>query len=269
MGVPVDADMEFRGASPNVKTTDDTTDIGGSPASGTLNESDPNLLFDATPAEPESGATVIHRNVFYRFLNEGGGGKAQSPKIYLVNGISPVASDGPLSFVAGAGDAGKKVLVHGQVGGVMDTELITLVDGSATGSKTFQSNEDWRWELLESDGETPAPADADIVGSKNGTDMGMIPADYYQATAEYMLAVATAMNTNLTAADRLTDPSGIGSYSRPIIVGSVNTALSLPDDFDDGDFCGIAVRKYLRKGILAPKLGYVKFFHNLRFSASA
>lgn len=266
MSAPTDSDIGFRSASP-AKVTDDVTSWGGAPAID-LNEADSDLLFDSTGADPIGGSDKVHRNAFYRENQEGAGGKALGGLVYLVNGIRLIGSAGLLSCVATTNDATKKVIGLGFVSGALQTSTVTLLAGTAVGIGSFDANNFWRAELVASDGVTPTNAVDPIELYIDGTFVGVIQSGLNHATAEYELAVATAKNTNLSAANRLTDPTGIGSWSRPLRHGSITTSLATPD-LNDGDYIGIAVRKTLKAGLSAPLSGRVKPVHNFRFVGSA
>lgn len=268
MAAPIDDDLEFRGASPNVVQADDSEAVGGSMAGAALDENVANLLFDATAANPIGGADIIHHNVFYRFNAEGSGGKCLAGALYLYNGMALNTSAGVASASATTPDAGKIVLLLGFSGGLLVASLITLINGTATGAESFDLSNLFRGELLDSSGTNSTTAAADIMISVAGQDVALIRAGQSQVTAEYELAIATGVDVDCASASRLDAPSDIGSFSRPVRFGAVNSALSCPDILDGERLC-IAVRKTLKAGLPAPRLGYIKFFHDLEFTAAA
>lgn len=270
MGAPVDLDIAYYLGADGTPTND-TDPIGGAPDTGTpLDDTDPNLLFDDTPANPLVGdANIVHRNIAYRKNEEGAGGQAVNGKLFIANGLILNVASGTVSITAGAADAGKKVLVVGVSGGVVTTELITLVNGTATGVTSWDASEIWRAELLASDGVTPTTAAATITVARGATSLGVIPAGRYQATAEYELAVASAKNTNLSAANRLADPTGITAFSRAIKIDGNDASIACPTPIADGDFFGYVLRKTGRAGLPAPRLTYVDARVRFQFTATA
>lgn len=259
MAAPVDADLKYY-AGANGTPTNDTGDIGGAiDTSPELDEDADDLLLGPAAAEAFSGANVVHRGVAYRKLEEGAGGKFLDPlEAYIGNGAILNAS-GTINYTATASDAGKKVRTVG-VSTTPIAPVLTLVTGTATTPESFDANLCIRHELVGSDGVTPAAAVDEIIIKRGSTVLGRFRPGDYIVTAEYELALCTAVNTTLTAADRLTDPASISSYVRAIRVTteSVDTALTVPGgDFEDDDYIGYVLKRTLYKGCAPPLLGYV------------
>lgn len=259
MAAPVDADLKYYDGA-NGTPTNNTGDIGGAIDTGAeLDENADDLLFGAAAAEPFSGGSnVVHRGVFYRKLEEGAGGKFIDPlEAYLGNGCALNAS-GTINYTATANDAGKKVRTVG-VSTTPVAPLTTLVTGTATTGTSYDANLCVRHELTANDGTTPTTATDEIIIKRGSTVLGRFRPGDSIVTAEYELALATSKNATLSAVDRLTDPSGISSYTRPIKVDteSVDTAVSVPGgDFEDNDYIGAVLKRTLYKGCAPPLLGY-------------
>lgn len=261
MAAPVDADLKYYGGA-NGTPLNDTGDIGGAIDTGAeLDEDADDLLIGPAAAEAFGGANKVHRGVAYRKLEEGAGGKFLSPfKAYIQDGCTLNSASGTISYVLTANDNGKKVRTVGVSAAAAVNPLTTLATGTTTTAESYDANECWRHELLASDGVTPTPAVDEIIIKRGSTVLGRIPPGRYMATAEYELALATSVNTTLSAADRLTDPAGISSYARALKIDSqsVDTALTVPGgDFDDNDYIGYVLKRTLRPGLAPPLLGYV------------
>lgn len=269
MASPIGTDIKVNLGSSGTPTND-TDPIGGSPVDTDLVDSTPNLYFDDTPAPAFGSANIVHYNKISRRCKVG---RAANGKIIGWNLLRDNPA-GTITFTAGASDAGKKVLCQGVASGVLAVgpdNITTLVDGSATGLYSFDAAEFWRAELLASDGVTPVAAVDEIVISRGGTILGRIPPSSYMATREYALAVATAINTALSAADRLHAPTGIGAFSAALNTdGGVACPADLiaTDNGGAGGYIDIALRKTLRAGLPAPKLGYVPLMHDFQFDSA-
>lgn len=258
MAAPEDADLKYY-LGANATPTDDTGDIGGAiDTSPELDEDADDLLIGPAAAEAFGGSNIVHRGVAYRKLEEGAGGKFVSLVAFIQDAVS-LNAVGTITYNCTANDAGKKVRGVGYSTTAVAVNH-TLTTGDSTTATSFDANECWRHELLASDGLTPTVAVDEIIIKRGATVLGRIPPGRYMATAEYELALCTAVNTTLSAADRLTDPAGISAYSRPLKVDSesVNTALTVPGgQFDDGDYIGYVLKRTLRPGLAPPLLGYV------------
>lgn len=268
MGAPTDEDILYYPGADGTPTND-TDPIGGAIDTGTpLDQTDPNLLFDGTPANAEGGADITHRNVAYLKNEEGAGGTCSSGKLYLENGLTLFGSSGTVGLTAGASDAGKKALLTGVSGGAVDQELVTLINGTANSATSWDNGEHLRIELLQSDGVTPTTAAAPITVAR-GSNLGVIPAGRYQATTEYELAAASAKNTTLSAANRLANPTGITAFSRAIKIDGTDASIATPTPIADGDYFGYVLRKTLPNGFVPPLLGYVDIKVAFEFVAAA
>jgi len=257
----------------NTCPTDDATSIGGTPTVTLTDQTVRNQQFDETAASATVGTDLVHYNVLYRANREGAGGHAYDPVFFLVNGLRLVASAGVVSVEATAADAGKKLICYGFNSGALVTSVLTLLDGTAVGGETIAASNLWRCELVASDGVTPEQADGPITVYHAGTLAGQLEIGWEQLTAEYEYAFASAADEELAAPDRLTAPTAtspatVSSYSRPLRIGSLHTEVALPD-LDDDQFIGIAIKKHLKGGLPAPKLGYVRTSHDAEFTASA
>lgn len=267
MAAPVAGDLWVELGSSGVPTND-TDSIGGSPTGSDVVDSTPNLYFDDTPAPPWGDANKVQNQIIYRRCTVGA---ARNCKLIGHNLLADNPA-GTITFTAGPGDAGKKVLQVGVASGalaVAPDNLTTLVDGTATTLYSFDVSELWRLELMESDGATPAIASEEILVSRGGTALGRFAPGASVVTREYRAAVASAKNTALSAADRLHAPSGVGALSPAL---SADGGVSCPDllasgNSGAGDFVGIHVQRTLRAGAQPPKLGYVPFQHDFQFDA--
>lgn len=269
MGAPTALTAE---TGTNTCPTNDSTSIGGTPSVTLTDQTVRNQLFDETAASPTVGTDVVQYNVLYRANREGAGGHAYDPVLYFVNGLRLVASAGVVSVEAGSGDAGKKLICYGFNSGALVTSTITLINGTAVGAETIEASGLWRCELVASDGVTPATAAAAITIYHNGTVAGQIPAGWEQATAEYEVSVCSGKNIVVSGSNRTTAPTSasgsMGSYGRPLRVGSLHTEVALPS-LNDTDYIGFGIKRHLKGGIPAPKLGYVRISHDVEFTASA
>lgn len=261
MAAPVDADLKYYEGA-NGTPLDDTGDIGGAIDTGAeLDEDADDLLIGPAAAEAFGGSNVVHRGIAYRKLEEGAGGKFLSPLVaYIEDGCLLNAASGTISYVLTANDNGKKMRTVGISAAAAVNPLTTLATGTTSTAESYDTNECWRHELLASDGVTPTVSVDEIVIKRGSTVLGRIPPGRYMATAEYELALASSVNATLSAADRLTNPSGTSAYSRAIKVDSesVDASLTVPGgDFEDGDYVGYVLRRTLRPGLAPPLLGYV------------
>lgn len=268
MGAPTALTAE---TGSNTCPTNDSTSIGGTPSVTLTDQTVRNQLFDETAASPTVGTDVVQYNVLYRANREGAGGHAYDPQLYFLNALRLVASSGTVSVEAAAGDAGKKLICYGFNSGSLVTSTVTLINGTAVGD-TFEASGLWRCELVASDGITPATAAAPILVYHNGTLAGQLPTGWEQATAEYEVSVCSAKNVVVSGSNRTGAPTAasgtMSSYARPLRVGSLHTEIALPS-LNDGDYIGFGIKRYLKGGIPAPKLGYLRISHDVEFTASA
>lgn len=282
MAAPTAGAAKYKGATGNTSQTDDTSAMGGAPAAGELTDSSANLLFDSTPANAAGGADISQKNIFYRSNEEGAGGKMLSGKIAFINGLAPSAGTGVLTFhLTNPADVGLQVRIVCQVSGVWSSSEKTVMANPTVNSIVApDAGKTYRLECLDAaTGLTPTAPAGDILVSQAGQWLGRISGpvvdrtgatiNLTMATMEYRMAVASAKNTNLSSANRLTAPSGIGAASVPLLIdGTIDTSLSVPD-LNDGDYCGIAIYKDIPAGIPVAIGGSVRSEHNFRFAAVA
>ena len=282
------------GAAPsgvaNYSQTNDTAAMGGGPDTVQLADSSLNLLFDASPANPAGGADILHRNVFYHQNKEGAGGKMNSGQIALLNGLRLSSGTGVLTFtLTNSADANLTARIICLVGGASPAspELVRMVSPSVNSITSPDTGGTYRVEFFVNTGTvgvpvlTPTAPQGDILIAQAGQYLGRNPGSglidhlgntmsISMVTAEYELAVASAKNTALSSSDRLHEPTGIGAYSRPILIDGYVTDASIPvPSLNDGEYCGFAIRRTLKAGLPTALVGFVILAHEFRFSASA
>lgn len=275
MAAPTAAEAGFYGSDPSQRT-DNTTNLGPVDYTAQLTDATLNLLFDSTPANAAGGADISHRNVI-GIQNDSASGHMNSGKYYQLNGLRDGPGGGVLTINATAADAGKKIKVLAFVASVYTEDVVVLINGDATSVIIPAAAEFWRAEVLDSSDVATSAAGL-IKFSQAGTDLGQIPAPttdrngaavvFYCATKEFLTAKATAKNTSLSSADRLTDPASIGSYSIPILTATTDTSISL-DDLDAGDNHELVVKRVLRAGVGPAEHGSVLYHYEYAFSAVA
>jgi len=251
--------------------TDDVGDIGGAINTGTaiVETTVGNLLADMRIGTTDQ----YFYTVFYEAFDNTASGSIQNARVANRAGALVNTSAGTCGYAStNALDTGV-VRALGKVGGTWTTEDVTLTGTTpAFTLATFDVGTVVRHEIISgaSLGAISCSVNGDIVGMIWGTDNdptdGAPSIATYMATAEIDIAIATAINTNLTSTDRKTAPSGIGSFSKATIWTSADASIGIAipgGALGVGDYIGVVVR-FTSFGNVKPSFsGKIQFKHGV------
>lgn len=273
MAAPTDTTLKYYPGASGVPT-DNTAAIGGAISTGAeIVETSPNTVIDVLSIPSSTGADVDYYGICYR-KNEASGplndGYFDNRTAAIANAASGVVQVQSTSAL----DTGV-VRTTGLVSSAF-TQGNTTCTGTtaAVGSTTFDASGIWRpGEYLV--GGAAATPFGDITISVNGIIIGVIYGSLsgrgnIMCTREYSFAVASAFSTALSAANRLTAPTGIGSFVQGARWTGLDQSVALPSpgDLAGGAYIGYCIRLTVKKGIQAPVAGYVLPDIGLRGSAA-
>lgn len=262
----------------NGTPTDDTSAIGGAitTGGGELNENTANLLIDTVSIPASSGSDEDYYGIAYR-KNEASGHLQDA---YFDNRTAMIgnASASVASVVSTSATDTGTVKLTGYVSSSFVQESITATGTtSATGTTTWDASGIWRAEYLV--GGAPATPYGDITITIDGQIVAVIygdrslPSTYrgnVMATREFQIAVASAKDTTISSANRLTPPSGISSFAQGARWTGLDQSIAVPGtDLDGGEYVGFCIKLTVKAGIPAPVGGYVLPDVGIRGSAVA
>lgn len=262
----------------NGTPTNDTDPIGGAitTGGGELDEDAANLLIDVVSIPLVTDSDETYYGVGYR-KNEASGNletaMVDNRTAMIGNSSQAVASVQSTS----ASDTGD-VKLTGLVSTAWAQESITATGTtSATGSTTWDASGLWRAEYLV--GGASATPVGDITITVDGQIVAVIygdrslPATYRgnnQASREWTVALASAKDATLSAANRKAAPTGISSFVQGARWTGLDQSLACPGtDLDGGEYIGFVILLTVKAGIPAPVSGYVTPDVGIRGSAVA
>lgn len=215
--------------------------IGGAIDTGTpINEGDANNLHSNLPI---LGVEKIYRGIAYR-KNEWTG-TVESPKMAIRTGAIPPASSGLLRVKSSSASDTGSLWITFLSGSATYEETMTLAGTSNVfTSDNADSGSYWVAEYVDGNpvgNLTFYDASDNVIAVMNGSS-GDYPND--QVSTLFTVAVASAYNADLSATDRESDPSGIGSYgSATYFEGEgVDNAIALPGTFAASTYLGYCVK---------------------------
>lgn len=274
MATPTRSDKRTYLGADGVPATD-VDPIGGAIYTGTaVNENTTGNLFGDLRI---GSSDIYYYTIFYEAFANTTSGSMKNCREANRAGAILNSSSGTVSVVSTSSSDTGTLRVTGLVSSVWEQEDITLTGTTpATGVKTYDSGGVVRYEYISG---TPAGAltcsvASAVCGVIWGTDYD--PADggssiaTYMATAEIDLAVATAINTTLSSANRLTAPTGIGSFSKATRWTGADASIAVPGgSLGVGDYIGICARFTAYNGIPATYSGKIQFKHGIIGDATA
>jgi hypothetical protein len=253
-------DSDLKTYYPSSHPDNDVDSQGGgiNLAEGVVSESTPGAWFPNTAANPAGGADIVHRYKLFR-KNTHATDTLYQPRFWIFNGMQLNSSAGVVTIVTSTTESGK-VRIGGFSGGSPTTEDISVsgAAGSYVGVTNWDANSIW-WAYKIDNSGSPAN-NAGKIEIWRGTLLGIIPAPNYDtgdevhtlrcATAEYELGLDPALNGSTSAANRLTDPTGV-TFSRPTTEAS---GLLLPGaaDLTAGSYIGYWGRRTIKAGLPKP-----------------
>lgn len=261
MAAPTDTTLKYYPGA-NGTPTSNTGAIGGAISTGAeLVEANPNHLIHLLSIPSSTGSNVDYYGIFYR-KNEAAGPLNDA---YFWNRCALISNSS--QSVAqiqstSASDTGV-VRLTGLVSSVWTQGNITATGTTAAvGSTTFDASGLWRAEYLV--GGAAATPVGDITISVSGQIVAVIYGTTsgrgnIMATREFAFAVASSQSATLSAADRLTAPSGIGSFTNGAKWTGLDQSVVVPGsgDLAGSAYVGVCVRLTVKAGIQAPVAGYV------------
>lgn len=260
---------------PNPIPNDDTDDLGGAIDTGTaINEATVGNLFgDLRIAE----ANTYYYAIFYEAFNHTTSGSVENARVANRAGAKLNTGAGTVTVVSTSASDTGIIRVTGKVSTVWTQDDITLTGTTpATGNETFDTGSVIRYESLSGIpvGAVTCSVAAETTGIIWGTSYD--PADggssiaTYMASAEIDLAVATAINTTLSSADRLTAPTGIGSFAKATRWTGADASIAVPGgSLGVGDYVGVCARFTANADVPAPYTGKIQFKHGIVGDATA
>lgn len=226
MAAPTDADLKYYpGASGT--PTDDTSAIGGAIATGTeIVEGTVNTLIHTVTI---SGSAVDYYGVAYR-KNEATG-TLNTGKCYLRTGGNVAPSAGVVTVVSTSASDVSNLWIAYKSGSswISAGETITLAGLTpVNGLTTVDSGSDWV--AIYNSGAVPV---GDITIKINSVQVGMIYGSAggngnYCASTLYTLALASSASSTLSAANRLTAPGSIGSFTAATYWPGNDSSVAIP-----------------------------------------
>lgn len=261
MAAPTNTTLRYYPGA-NGTPTDDTGDIGGAISTGAeLIEVNANHLIDVLSIPASTGSDDDYYGIAYR-KNEASGPLNDA---YFWNRTAAIANTAA-SVVAVQSTSASDTGVVRSTGLVSSafTQGNTTCTGTtqATGSVTFDASGLWRHEYLV--GGAAATPVGDITISVSGQIVAVIYGSAsgrgnIMASREFALAVASSQSATLSAADRLTAPSGISAFAQGAKWTGLDQSIVVPGtgDLAGSAYIGYCVKLTVKAGIQAPVAGYV------------
>lgn len=247
----------FRGS--NVAPTNNTDPIGG--AIYTSAELDPGTPSNLWSTLTIGSSDVSYYSVHYRKALHSAPGSLQNARIYNRAGCQLNTGSGTASIVSTASDENCTVRLIGKISGSWDTEELDAVGTTVDiGSKTWDTGTVYVWEVTSGTpkGNISCFINGELVGVIYGTNDDPVDGNS-ESIACYMVsaldewAVATALNTDLSAANRLTAPTGIGSFSRPTYWAGEDQSTNIPTGvMEANDYIGVVGKRTVPANMVQP-----------------
>lgn len=262
MAAPTNTTLKYYPGASGTPTSN-TGAIGGAISTGAeLVEVAANHLIDVLSIPASTGADEDYYGIAYR-KNEASGPLNDAYFWNRTAGIANTAASVVQVQSTSALDTGV-VRTTGLVSSVF-TQGNTTCTGTtaAVGSTTFDASGIWRpGEYLV--GGAAATPYGDITISVSGQIIGVIYGSLsgrgnIMCTREFALAVASSQSATLSAADRLTAPSGISAFAQGAKWTGLDQSIVVPGtgDLAGSAYIGYCVKLTVKAGIQAPVAGYV------------
>lgn len=261
MAAPTDTTLKYYPGA-NGTPTNDTGDIGGAISTGAeLVEVNANHLIDVLSIPASTGSDEDYYGIAYR-KNEASGPLNDA---YFWNRTAAIAntSAGVIQVQSTSASDTGVVRSTGLVSSAFTQGNVTCTGTTAaTGSVTGDASGWWRHEYLV--GGAAATPVGDLTISVGGQIIGVIYGSAsgrgnIMCTREFAFAVASSQSATLSAADRLTAPSGISSFVQGAKWTGLDQSVVVPGtgDLAGSAYIGYCVRLTVKAGIQAPVAGYV------------
>ncbi len=259
----------------NPVPTDDTSDIGGAVDTGT--SVDQSIVGNLFAAQRIGDSDVPVYEILYEAFDHSSSGSMENARVANRAGARFNSGAGTATVVSTLNTDVGTVRVIGKVSGVFTTEDIVVTGTTpAFGVNTYDSNTVVRWEYVNAipAGNITCSVASEICGIIWGTSAdppdGFYSIATYMATAEIDFAVATSINTTLTSSDRLTAPTGIGSFAKATRWTGEDFSIAVPGgSLGVGDYVGVCVRFISFTGIFPSASGKIQFKHGIVGDATA
>ena len=248
MARPIETDIVIYGGVSGVPSNNT------SPIGGTMDATAP---LTSTPgadlASIYRGASDVVFNAIIYFQNNcTSPGTLNFARVYNRSGAIVNTVVGSLQYVSTTGDT-TTIKTTGKVSGAWQQDLIVLAGTTpVTGTKIWDAGTVIRHESLtagisavKTRGNITISSSGQILCVMYGTDSNPTGYDFavYTCTAEYALALASAKNTTLTAANRLTTSTGIGSFAPATMWNGADASLGVPGAaLGFGEHVGVAIQ---------------------------
>lgn len=191
-------------------------------------------------------------------------GKLNFAKVYdRAGGQLNLASAQARIWSSSANDAGKKVRLVGKAGSAWNPEIKALTGTTPVfGARTWDIGQLWRAEAL-SALEVPTYFEGNVIVEVDGQICFVIygtasTRPVIMASAEKRLALATGLGVTVEGDNRLTAPTGVGSFSRATKWEDEDLSITVPGgEFTNETTLGVAVHVFQPAEIPAPKVGYI------------
>lgn len=260
MAAPTYSDIEFY-LGTNGVPADDSSAYGGAISTNVAGEDLANAILSTIV---NSSTDVTYYTAFH--ISNEASGDIENARVYNRAGMKSNTSSGSCQVVSTDPSETRKVRIVGKVSGVWDSDTITLTGTTPVfGIKTFDANSIIRAEVLTSGGAATKPTgritvscDSQTLGIIYGTssDTDTVIISSRMISAEFDIALATSKNTSVGAANRLTAPTGVSSFSRGTWWAGSDESLPVPGNrLDGGESIGVAVRFTDYEGALPPTAG--------------
>lgn len=225
--------------------------IGGAIDTGTpIDELNANNLHSNLPI---MGTEKIYRGIAYR-KNEWTG-DIESPKLVLRTGAISPASTGLLRVKSSSASDTGDLWITFLSGSAIYEETMTLA-GTSNVFTSDNADASSYWVAEYVDGNpvgnlTFYDSDDNVIAVMNGSS-GDYPND--QVGTLFTVAVATAFDTTLSASDRETDPTGIGSYGAATYFEGegVDNSIALSGTWASGAAFGYVVKATIPADLKKP-----------------
>ncbi len=233
MAAPTRADIAYyKGA--NAAPTNNTDPIGGAIDTGA--ELDPEVSSNLWSTLSIGSSNVSYYSVHYRKAINVTSGSLQQARFYNRASCKTNTGSGVASIQSNKTTEDITVRVVGKVGGAWDTEEIDVVGSSLVlGSTVWDAGTVYRWECTAGTpvGLLSCSVNGELVGVIYGTSDDPDDGDTesiscYMISAETQWALADAINSTRSAANRLTAPTSLTSFSRATYWSGGDASISVP-----------------------------------------
>lgn len=246
MAAPTRMDEEYLGTVDG--NPDNNTDPLGGATDAALDPDTPSNLWK-TLSIGSSNVSVY--SVHVRKQVNVTSGQLINARFYNRAGAIKNTSAGVASIASNKANEDCTVRVVGKVGGNWDYEDIDVLGLTiSVGTKTWDANSVLRWVVLEGYpvGILGCSVAGEVVGVIYGTsddpqDGNPESIACYMCSAETTWALATSKNTAIGSANRLTAPTGIGSFEHATIWDGEDASIAVPSGVfeidDEIHVCGL------------------------------